>query len=88
MKVGRLSDLRTGRRYSFLLEVLSALGSMKHPNNPFGNRTHDLLPCSAVPQPNVTLRTAMHIQRAKIPCAPRKGWCCSVLEVGKSPKYV
>jgi len=85
MKVGRLSDLRTGSLYSFLLEVLSALGSMKHPNNPFGNRNRDLLPCSAVPQPNASLRTAMHIECAKIPCALMKEWCCSVLEVGKSP---
>jgi hypothetical protein len=69
MNVGRLSDLCTGRLYSFLLEVLSALGSTKHPNNLFGNRTRDL-PFSAVPQPNASLRTAMHMECAKIPCAP------------------
>ena len=26
--------------------------SMKNPNDPIGNRTHDLPACSAVPQPN------------------------------------
>jgi hypothetical protein len=88
-----LSDLRTSRLYPFtlycfLLEVLSALGSMKHPNNPIGNRTRDLLPSSAVPQPNAPLRTHMHTECAKNPCAHMKEWRCSVLEVGKSLKYV
>ena len=51
--------------YSFLLGVRSTHGhsaagrikSIKNPNDPIGNRTPDLLACSALPQPAAPPRT-------------------------------
>jgi hypothetical protein len=45
--------------------------SMQNPNDPFGNRTRDLPPCSAVPQPNAPPRdsagTGIILPRVKRP---------------------
>ena len=72
MKVVRLSALGTGRLYpkEIFLVLISVRGwvdpqghsaagrimSMKKSNDTIGNQTHDLLACSAVPQPTVLPR--------------------------------
>jgi hypothetical protein len=37
--------------------VVGRIKSMKNPNDPIDNQTHDLLACSTVPQPTAPLNT-------------------------------
>jgi len=50
LKVVRLSALRTGR------SATKRIMSMKNSNDTIGNRTRDLPPCNAVPQPTAPPR--------------------------------